>query len=466
MYQFLTALHGGAAALATLHLLLRYKSPRAAVAWLFSFWLLPGLGVIVYVLFAAYPVPRGIRRRRSRAQALRQDRPATAQAASYPKGTFDPPFQRLADAIGAFPLAAGNAVEILPDGDAAYDAMLDAMAKAEDHVCLGTYILDDGAILDRLLEVLADRAAAGVDVRVLYDHLGSISISNRALRRFEAAKVRTVPWLRPNPLKGRFQLNYRNHRKILVVDGAIAFTGGQNWSDEYSETHCSGRGRRDLHVRLRGPAVAAVHRVFDEDWCLAADEEPRHVEAPAAAGDLPVRVVPHGPDEEVGRLAPLLATALAHADREVLLVTPYFAPGGMMLEAFCIAALRGADVTLLMPRRSDSVLADLAARHNFAALLDAGVKMRLAAGPVLHAKALAAHERWATLGSANYDQRSFLANFEMNLEIVDAGFAKKVKAHFEKELEATKPLEAELWNRRSTWSRALSSAANLFEPVL
>lgn len=467
MYQFLTALHGVAAVLASFHLLLRYRSARAGVAWLYSFWLLPGLGVAVYVLFAAYPVPRAIRRRLSRAQAYRgAARPATVEGAAYPAGIFDAPFHRLADAIAAFPLARGNAVDILPCGDAAFDAMLEAAAAARREVCLATYILHAGAVADRLREVLAERAAAGVEVRLLYDHLGSIALPRRTLRSFLRAGIRVAPWLRPNPLKGRFQLNYRNHRKILVVDGSVAFTGGQNWSDEYSERHHDRRLRLDLHVRLRGPAVAEVHRVFEEDWALAAEEEPRPVTAPPEAGSLAVRVLPHGPDEEISRLPPLLATALAQARDEVLLVTPYFAPGGLMREALRIAALRGAKVTLLMPGRSDNLLADMAARHSFPALLDAGVEVLLSRGPFLHAKAMVVDGCWATVGSANYDQRSFLSNFELNLEVADPAFAEGVKRHFAATVAGAERVMPEIFRSRSVWSRALASAANLLEPVL
>jgi len=467
VYQILSGLHVVLAVFSTGHLLLHYRRSAPAVAWLFAFWAIPVLGPLFYLFFFARREPRAIRQRRQRAETLRgADRDAAVGEVGYPDDAAPHGIGSLDPRVAAFPLCGGNAVEIFPTGDAAFDAMLGAIAGARGEICLATYILETGGVAHRLRETLKERVAAGVEVRLLYDQFGSTGLATEFLSDLRSHGIEVAGFLEPNPLKGRFQLNFRNHRKILVVDNEVAFTGGQNWGDEYSERHCMGRLRRDLHVRVRGPAVACIRRVFHEDWSLATgrDLPPRPV--PGAEGDLAVRVIPHGPDEENERLTTVLATAIHGAREEVLVVTPYFVPGEAMRGAVRIAALRGARVTLLVPERSDALVADLAARRHFDRLLDAGVEIRLAQGPFLHAKALVADRCWATVGSANYDQRSFQYNYELNIEVADRGFAERLHAHFAPLVEAARLLDEDEFDERPAWRRAAENAANLFEPLL
>ncbi|MGH7163345.1 MAG: phospholipase D-like domain-containing protein, partial [Planctomycetota bacterium] len=204
------------------------------------------------------------------------------------------------------------------------------------------------------------------------------------------------------------------------------------------------------------------------DWCIATESALEERPPPPAGvhGGLPIRVLPHGPDEETDRLFAVFTAAICRARREVLLVTPYFVPSGTMRDALRQAALGGVRVRLLLPARSDNVVADLAARRALEPILEAGADVRLAEGPFLHAKALVVDGAWSTFGSANFDQRSFHCNYEMNLEVPDADFAAALERHLAPDLANSRRLDPELFARRSIWSRALQNAANLFEPLL
>ncbi|MGH7163774.1 MAG: phospholipase D-like domain-containing protein, partial [Planctomycetota bacterium] len=235
MYPVFFVLHLLAGCLATLHLLLHYRRASTAVAWLFAFWILPVVGPFLYASLGPVVEPRGIRRRRARARVLRgPGRGGALAACDYPASLHDPTLARLVESVAAFPLVAGNETRILPSGDAAFEAMLAAIAAARSEIGLATYILGPGRIAERLKEALVERARAGVAVKLLYDRLGSIRLPGSYVDELERGGVRVAGFLKPNPFKGRLQINFRNHRKILVVDGEIAFTGSLNWSDEYS----------------------------------------------------------------------------------------------------------------------------------------------------------------------------------------------------------------------------------------
>lgn len=363
-------------------------------------------------------------------------------------------------------------MRLLGGDDGAYEAMFSLLGSAREEICIETYILEEGAVSHRLRDLLVAKAREGVKVRVLYDRFGSYGLRASWIEAAEAGGVTWASFLKPRPLRGRLQINFRNHRKLLVVDGAAAITGGQNWEDAHSTAARVGRGIRDFNVRVDGPAVAAMRRVFLEDWCIARDnpKDPGSLAPsppfPGPGGDVPVRVVASGPDEERPRFFELALAAVHEARREILIVTPFFVPGDPMLTALAEAALSGMRVRLLLPHRSDFLPADLAARRAFGRLLAAGTEIRLAHGDFLHAKALAVDDSWAVVGSSNFDHRSFHCNYELDLEVPDPAFARAVREHFEPDLARAERVDPALFARRSPWARAVSNAAALFEPVL
>ncbi len=458
---------------ATLHLLLRYRRPATAVTWLFVLWWIPLLGALLYVAFGVYTEPNMIRRRRARTAHLRgPDRRLAIRATPYPPASGTGKLSVLSERIAAFPVVAGNALTLLGGDDAAYEEMFGLIAGAEAEVCVQTYILEEGAVALRLRDLLMAKAAEGVAVRLLFDPVGSYGLPAKWLRRAEEGGVSWVSYLPPRPLRGRFQINFRNHRKLLIIDGAAAVMGGQNWQDAHSSRARVGRGIRDFNVRVNGPVVASLRRVFVEDWCLAHEStrDPGaltpHLSLAAAEGPVPVRAVASGPDEDRPRFFQLALGAVQEARSDILVVSPFFVPGEPMLAALTHAALCGVKVRLLLPRRSDFLPADLAARHSFARLLASGVEIRLAEGDFLHAKALAVDDSWAIFGSSNFDHRSFHCNYELDLEVPDPAFARGVRDHFEPDLARAERVDPGRFARRSPWARAVSNAAALFEPLL
>jgi len=453
--------------------LLRYRRPATAVAWLFAVWWLPILGTLLYLAFAVYTEPNAIRRRRARTAHLRgPDRVVAIEAAAYPPGSATGRLAALSERIASFPLVAGNRVRLLGGDDGAYEEMFGLMAGAREEICIETYILEEGAIALRLRDLLVAKARHGVKVRLLFDRFGSYGLRSSWLDAAEAGGVSWAGFLKPRPLRGRLQINFRNHRKLLLVDGTSAVTGGQNWEDAHSTKSRIGRGIRDFNVRLDGPAAAAMRRVFLEDWCIARDN-PRdpgeltpRAPLPVAAGAVPVRVVTSGPDEERPRFLELALGAVHEARREILIVSPFFVPGDPMLTALAQAALSGLRVRLLVPHRSDFLPADLAARRSFARLLGAGAEIRAVHGDFLHAKALVVDDSWTVVGSSNFDHRSFHCNYELDLEIPDPSLAHAVREHFDPDLARAERIDPALFARRSAWARAVSNAAALFEPLL
>jgi cardiolipin synthase len=465
-------LHLAAAGAAGAHVLYHYRRPAAAVAWLFALLFLPFVGAIVYVMIAIYGGPRAVRRRRNEARAVREARRRGPKGAEgYRQAGLEPGLGGLMDAVAAFPLIPGNRLELIADADEALDRQLAAIRAARREVLLQTYVLKPGMVLDRLAAALREAVAGGARVRVLIDPIGSQELPNADWERFGGEGIRTATFLTPNPLKGRFQVNFRNHRKSLLVDRELAFTGGRNWADEYYPGPGGGTTLRDTTALLHGPAALAMRRVFAEDWAIAtADteglDEPDGTPGRPDPGDTMVRVLPFGPDEPRSSAVDVLGGAFRAARRSILVVTPYFVPGSTLAHDLRSAALSGIEVLVLIPERCERRSIDLAARSYFEPLLDAGVTIRRLAAPMLHSKAVIVDGIWSTFGSVNFDARSLHLNYELNLEVLGEAFAADLRAHFDADLEAARAVDPAAFRRRGTRARLAEKAAALFEPLM
>lgn len=451
----------------SLHLMVNYRQPTAAVSWLFAFWTLPYLGAILYLMFAVYDGPRRIRERRSLSQKLRSlsQRQQLAQPGS---GVNDAEQEnsmadRIFDRIGAIPTTRGNIVDLHPDPSAARRDVLDLLRNAKHEIFLETYIWDRDEFTREVGDILAQKSKEGVDVRVLLDAIG---VRNSA-KRLTHLKVPNAQFLSPNPLKGRFQINFRNHRKLLVVDSEIAITGGRNFGARYYDEGES--GIRDLSIWVQGPAVGVYRGIFKEDWFVGAegaDHPSEDVKLPPRCGDIDLRVIPHGPDETQEVYVPLLSASIREAKDDVLIVTPYFAPGPAMLHDLRVAALSGVRIRIMVPVRTPERWPDFAARRFFGQALDAGVEVYVKPPPFVHAKAVVIDASTAFVGSANFDQRSFYLNYELTSQVQSADFARQVLDYFKDDLESCTQLDAEEFRRRAWWKRGIENAAALFSPII
>lgn len=377
---------------------------------------------------------------------------------------------RVSEDITREPLVAGNAVRPLIDGPATFAAMIEAIRAAQHHVHLETFIFDDDEIGKNIADVLMERRRAGVEVRIIYDAIGSRNMSDEFAERLLGAGIELFKYRPVDPVGDLriWRLNVRDHRKLLVVDGKVAFMGGINISDVYSESSLSivnkskardnrvDGGWRDTQAMITGPAVHRFQKVFIELW---KEHEPEaefcadyYFPTVSPQGDILVRALSsRGGDGEYNIYTVLLA-AVAHARKRIWITQAYFAPDEVFLEVLRDAARRGVDVRLLLPGISDAPLVVQASRADYESLLEAGVRIYEHVGSTLHAKTAVVDGAWSTIGSANLDYRSFLHNHELNAIIVDRDFGHALEKLYEVDLQSSHEIQLEVWRDRP-WSQ-------------
>ena len=375
---------------------------------------------------------------------------------------LDEVIERLTDA----PLYRDNAVELLLDGPETHEAMLDAILSAEHHVHLETYIFADDEVGTEFADALAEKARAGVAVRVIYDSIGSRTASGDFWTALQQAGVVVRTFNPPDPIQDQnpFDIDTRDHRKLLIVDGRVAFTGGINIDRNYVRPSdavggkSASSGWRDTHIRIAGPAAAAFQQLFVGLWEML--DEPL-AEAPYAppprrldAGDTLVRVLSgEGGDAEVSQIWIAYQAAAKVARERIWITQSYFAPDEELMEALREAAARGVDVRILVAGFSDSQVLLNASRAYYADLLDVGIKVYESQEQILHAKTMVVDGYWSTVGSSNLDYLSFLHNHEANAVILGAAFAAQLEDVFLEDLDHSMPIDAKQWRKRSLWQR-------------
>jgi cardiolipin synthase len=402
-----------------LWIVLQKRAPAATLSWLISLAALPYLGFIVYYFFG----PQRIKRQRLRRIRTRAALPAPPSGLAPSAEAIE--LAQVAQATTGLPPTTATRVQLLVDGAAKFDALLAAVAQAREHVHLEYYIYEPDRTGTALRDALVERAQAGVDVRLLLDAVGSGKVSRRFLRPLLEAGGE-VAWFHPMRLRWFWKrpwLNLRTHRKIVVIDGQLAFTGGINITDAQDE-RLRADAYRDLHLRLEGDLVRSLQLVFVEDWAYATGQPPLQLPAvPPRPGAVAAQVLVSGPDSSWEAIHRLHVGAIHAAQRRVWLVTPYFVPGEAAMMALTSAALGGVDVRLLVPKLSDSRLVTYAARSYFDDLLAAGVRIYECGPRLLHTKALLCDDDLLIVGSANFDNRSFRLNFEVSVMFCDATLA-------------------------------------------
>ncbi|MEY3295693.1 MAG: hypothetical protein RLZZ451_1741 [Pseudomonadota bacterium] len=391
-------------------------------------------------------------------------------------GIFDEHLAR-EEAIVASPLTTGNRVELLQDGPATYGAMLEAIRAARHHINLETYILDDDDVGRRFAQALVDKRREGVQVNLIRDSVGTLGTPAAFFEQLVASGIRVLEFNPVNPLtaRGAWMLNQRDHRKLLIVDGRVAFLGGINFSSVYSGGS-AGHGMqarpagslawRDTDLQLHGPAVAELQKLFLATWSAQQGEPLPHADylpPPEVAGDDVVRVIGSSPQEPYSLIYATLLSAIGSARTSVHLTNAYFAPDPQLLETLETAARRGVDVTLILPGQTDSWLVFHAGRGYYERLLRAGVKIHERRGAILHAKTALIDGVWSSVGSTNLDWRSFLHNHELNAVVLGTQFGRKVQAMFAADLAASEAITLERWQRRPLLLRLKEWFAGLWE---
>lgn len=385
----------------------------------------------------------------------------------------------LEEAATGVPLIAGNKVMLLFDGPATMKEMMAAVQQAKSTINLETYIFDQDPIGIQFADLLIDKQKQGVIVNVLYDAVGTLSTPRAFFDRMKAAGITLVAFNPVNPAarKGKWELNNRDHRKLLVVDGKVAFTGGINISADYANSSFFGSRRtpsktdgkkvgwRDTHIKIEGPAVAALQWSFVNNWVRQeAGELPEANYFPplAPAGDKIVRVLASDPDKGY-EIYKSLVLAIQESKKTIHITSAYFVPDKQIVDALCAAAKRGVDVKLVLPGVTDHGLVMHAGRAFYDELLQNGVKIFHLQVAVLHAKTAVIDGTWSTIGSANIDRRSFIHNYELNVIVLDQAFGQDMEAAFAEDLRDSKPVSREEWRHRPWADRIKEWAARLAE---
>jgi cardiolipin synthase len=376
----------------------------------------------------------------------------------------------------ANPLVGGNDGQLLVDGPQTHKAMFDAMSRARDHINIHTYILDAGEVGEKLREVLAAKVKQGVKVHVMYDSVGSIKTPKEYFQKLTDAGIAVCEF---NPVKKLDRVNNRNHRKITVVDGRVAFTGGINISETYSASSRRARARqdqeedkkngwRDTQVRVEGPVVAQLQRVFLDDWALqdcGPWKDAQFFPKVQPRGSEVMKVVRGRPGEPSEMYQELLG-AIGKARSRAWLTYGYFVPDPQTKQTLIDAARRGVDVRIVLPGFSDFWAPVFAGRSHYEELLDAGVRIYEWHEALMHAKTAVVDSEWSSVGSTNLDWRSLVHNYEADLIVLDTSFARELERRFQLDIEAAVAVDREQWRKRPPGERVKEWVARQWEYLL
>lgn len=369
-----------------------------------------------------------------------------------------------------FPPTTHNRLQLLKDGKSTFEAIFNALENARTQIHLQYYIFEEGELANRLVSLFRKKIAEGVKVRMIYDGIGSFSLSKSFIKRLTAIGVEVYPFL---PFKfGRFlsSLNYRNHRKIIVVDGVIAFTGGINISDKYLKGDMALGNWHDMHLRMEGPSANHLDYVFAMDWFLVSQKAIQPIVAMESVvtntSDTLVQIVSGGPDDDFPALEQTYFTIINKAKDYLYITNPYVIPGQAIMQALQTAALSGVDVRLMVSENADNKIVSWSVRSYFEVLLKSGIKIYLFPDGFLHSKIMVSDDLISTIGTANLDDRSFEQNYEVNAIAYDKHFAKLLKQDFLTDSNVSRMLSYTEYLERH-WSEKLKEGfGKVFSPLL
>ena len=363
----------------------------------------------------------------------------------------------------------GNKVDVLNTGKEIFDAIFKAIEKAKDFIHVQYYIFEKGELQEKFYELFKTKIEEGVEIRMIYDSFGSVSFRGKLKKRFRDIGVKAYPMM---PLRFGsllFTLNYRNHRKIIIIDGKIGFTGGVNVSDKYIQPTSDLGIWQDLHVKLEGPIVNSLHRIFIKDYHFASKEPllltskylPKHKKV----GTSSVQIVASGPDSNQPAIMQQYIAMINLAESSIFIANPYFIPGSAVIQALIIAAQSGIEVNLLVPKKGDSILVTYSMFSNFEGFLAVGINIYVR-DDFSHSKVIVIDNKIVSIGSGNFDHRSFEHNFETNAVIYDKDIAKQIIVKFDRECSKASKLLYESFKMRPKLQKFVEGLAKFFTPLL
>ena len=449
-------------------LLLHGAKPSKTLSWLLAIFTIPIGGILLYLIL-------GRNRRKNKLLKIKKKtffdlpKPTLLHVAS-----LEGKYRKLMNLVyrnSNFPPTTNNRLQLLKDGRSTFESIFSALEEAKSQIHLQYYIFEEGELADRLLTLFEKKLAAGILVRMIFDGIGSFSLSKSYLKKLSEIGVEAYPFL---PFKfGRFfsSLNYRNHRKIIVIDGNVAFTGGINISDKYLKGDVELGHWHDMHLRLEGPAACHLDYIFAMDWFLVSQK----IISPAAIEDHDVlknqkgklvQISAGGPDDDFPALEQTYFTIINKAKKYLYITNPYIIPGPAILQALQTCALSGVDIRVMISEKGDSRIVSWSVRSYFEALLKSGVRIYLFPDGFLHSKIMVSDDAVSTIGTANLDDRSFEQNYEVNAIVYDKDFAEVLKQDFLKDAHISRLLSYHEFLERP-WSEKLKEGfGKLFSPLL
>jgi cardiolipin synthase A/B len=452
------------------HAVMHVRSSRGAIAWSISLLTFPWVALPLYLIF-------GKRRFDGYREAVRlaywQHRQTVRQVnqqlrryqVTLPEALQG--FQRVIDHFMPIAFLRGNQIQLLVNGDEAYQVMLAAIQQAQSYILLQVYIVHDDAIGNQLRRALIERAQQGVKVFVLYDGIGSQGLPQLYRRSLKKAGITVEVFKSSRGWRRPFQLNFRNHRKILIVDGDVGFTGGFNIGDEYLGKHPRLSPWRDTAVMLQGPIVQSLQTVFLHDWQWVIGQLPVvNWTLRAAPQDAIACVFPTGAADDLSICKLAFVSAIDQAKQRLWIASPYFVPDDSVMTALQLAALRGVDVRILLPNRPDHRLVYLCSFSYYTEMIGAGVKIYRYVPGFMHQKVILIDQALAGVGTVNLDNRSFSLNFEVTVWVHQAKFIQQIAAMFDDDFAVSRVIQRQEYESRSLLFRLSARIARLFAPIL
>jgi cardiolipin synthase len=465
-----------------INLLVSGARPTKTMAWVLVIFMIPIIGIISYLVFGVnrrkykfYKIKEAQRVKKylSRVDGFYQDH--LSKQAFLAKG--DDLHHKLLQLISKncrFLPYPGNDVKILRNGPATFEAIFEALEKAEKFIHVQYYIFEEGELVDRMMRIFEEKANAGVEIRLLYDGVGSQALSDKLTSKFESWGGNYSCFLPIANLRPTSTLNYRNHRKIIIIDGQVGFTGGINVTDKYIRDDAGPLGIwHDMHLRLQGPIVNSLQAVFVTDWNFANEQEEngdllkdKYFPKIEKAGNSLAQIVASGPDSDFSSIRQQYFSMITQAEKYVYITNSYVVPGEAILTALQTAALSNVDVRLLIPETSDSVVVKWGVRAYFEELLRAGVRIFLYKDHFLHSKTIVVDDEISSVGTANFDLRSFEQNFEVNALVYDSNIAKEMKSYFLEDCKNSTELHHDEFVQRPWTDKLKEGMAKIFSPIL
>jgi cardiolipin synthase len=451
-----------------LHALMHARTSQGAIAWVVSLIALPFFAIPLYWLLGRSKFSGYVRARRGNDAELRKL--AADMHARLRRYAVDLPaedvFERAAEELGGLPFTCGNDLELLIDGQETFRRLFEEISGASHYICVNFFIVKNDKVGGKFQRALIDKAREGVKVYFLFDEIGSHKLSSTFLGELRDAGVECESFGANRHWWSRLQLNFRNHRKIVVIDGEMAFIGGLNVGDEYLGRDQKFGDWRDTHLLLKGPAVEAVQLVFMEDWFWACDRVPElSWRREALAANQTAAIIPTGPADPVDSWQLLVAEGANTARERLWITSPYFVPDEGVMTALQLAALRGVDVRVLLPDKADHLLVWLSAFTYYEQSIPFGVKLYRYKRGFLHQKVMLIDGRMAAVGTANLDNRSFRLNFEITAFVSDRKFIGEVREMLETDFTGSTMVEVEEFTEKPFLFRAACRAARLTAPV-